>query len=269
MNRKGVCYDAGRVMMGGNWRPKFDEALARREQSIIKDDLHCDAVRICGLDIDRLIVASQAALDEGLEVWFCPEMWDRSQDETLEYIARAAERAEGLRQRWPGKLVFSVGSELTLFSQGMIEGKNVFDRISRPSFWGDIMAGKHNGPLNAYLSNLSEAAEVVPWPADLLLPTVRNRRLETVRFRRGRPLQGRTDQRLLWPDDKQVQRIRQACRHRGVRVLHFPGRGPARSQRLHDKLRDDGRPPRAEPEAPQDVLGYGACPAPSRRTLHP
>jgi len=148
----------GRVMMGGNWRPKFEPEVIHRELEIIKNDLHCNAVRICGLDVNRLVTASQDALAQGLEVWISPEMWDRSQDETLEYIARAAERAEGLRQRWPGKLVFSVGSELTLFSQGMIEGKNVFDRMSRPSFWGDMMAGRHNGPLNAYLSNLSEAA---------------------------------------------------------------------------------------------------------------
>jgi hypothetical protein len=159
LNRKGVCYDAGRVMMGASWRPKFDAALATRELGIIKEDLHCNAVRICGLDIDRLAVASEAALDAGLEVWFCPEMWDSSQEETLEYIASAAERAEELRRKWPGKLVFSVGSELTLFSQGMIEGKHVFDRMSRPSFWGNIMAGKQNGPLNAYLSNLSQAAK--------------------------------------------------------------------------------------------------------------
>ena len=164
MNRKGVCYDAGRVMMGSNWRPKFDEALARRELGIIKEDLHCNAVRICGLDIDRLVVASEAALDAGLEVWFSPEMWDQSQDETLEYITSAAERAERLRRRWPGKLVFSVGSELSLFSQGMVEGKNVFDRISSPSFGSDVMAGKQNAPLNAYLSNLSEAAKLFRGP---------------------------------------------------------------------------------------------------------
>jgi hypothetical protein len=159
MNRKGVCYDVGRAMMGGNWRPKLDPKVVHRELGIIKNDLHCNAVRICGFDIDRLMASSEDALTQGLEVWLSPEMWDRSQDETLEYIARAAERAEGLHQRWPGKLVFSVGSELTLFSQGMVEGKNVFDRMSRPSFWGDVMARKHNGPLNAYLSNLSEAAK--------------------------------------------------------------------------------------------------------------
>ena len=171
------------------------------------------------------MTASEDALSQGLEVWLSPEMWDKSQDETLEYTARAAERAEGLRQRWPGRLVFSVGSELTLFSQGMIEGKNVFDRISRPSFWSDMMAGKHNGPLNAYLSNLSEAArksfrgpltyfsvpfETIEWkPFDFVgVDYYRDARI----------------QRLLWPDDRQVRRVRQACRHRGVRVLHFPGR---------------------------------------------
>jgi len=161
LNRKGVCYDVGRVLMGSNWRPKFDLKQVNRELEIIRDDLHCNAVRIQGLDLDRLVTASEAALTQGLEVWFSPEMWDRSQGETLEYIAKAAEKAEALRQRSEGKLVFSVGSELTLFSQGMVEGDSVFTRMSRPSFWPDIMAGKHNLPLNAYLSDLSEAARKV------------------------------------------------------------------------------------------------------------
>ena len=161
MNRKGVCYDAGRVMMGGPWRPKFDEPLARRELSIIKEDLHCNAVRICGLDIDRLVVASQAALDAGLEVWFCPEMWDRSQEETLAYLGKAAEAAEELRARRPGKVALSVGSELTLFMQGIVEGRNVFDRMNAPSFMESIRTGRHNGPLNAFLKRASETSRRV------------------------------------------------------------------------------------------------------------
>jgi hypothetical protein len=161
LNRKGVCYDVGRVLMGDNWRPKLDPKTTRRELAIIKDDLHCNAVRIQGLDIDRLVTASETALSLGLEVWFSPEMWDRSQRETLEYVVKAAEKAEGLRQRWPGKLVLSVGSELTLFSKGMVEGESVFDRMSRPSFWHDVMAGKHNGPLNSYLSDLNRATRNV------------------------------------------------------------------------------------------------------------
>jgi hypothetical protein len=158
MNRKGVCYDAGRVMMGESWRPKFDEALARRELGIIKEDIHCNAVRICGLDIERLVVASQAALDAGLEVWFCPEMWDRSQDETLAYIEKAAEAAEELRARRPGRVALSVGSELTLFMQGIVEGRNVFDRMRAPSFWETIRTGKYNVLLNAFLERARVSA---------------------------------------------------------------------------------------------------------------
>jgi hypothetical protein len=56
-----VCYDVGRVMKGGNWRPKFDPKIIHRELEIIKRDLHCNAVRICGLDIDRLLAASKDA----------------------------------------------------------------------------------------------------------------------------------------------------------------------------------------------------------------
>jgi len=157
MKRKGVCYDAGRVLMGANWRPKFDPRVVHRELEIIKDDLHCNAVRICGLDVDRLVAASEDALAQGLEVWFSPEMWDRSQEETLQYITRAAVSAEKLRQRWPGRIVFSVGSELTLFMRGIVEGDNVFGRMNNPSFWENVKAGRQNGPLNAFLAKANES----------------------------------------------------------------------------------------------------------------
>jgi hypothetical protein len=157
MNRKGVCYDVGRVMMGGNWRPALDSKIVHRELGIIKNDLHCNAVRICGLDTDRLMMASEDALRQGLEVWLSPEMWDRNQDETLEYITKAAERAEALRSRWPGKLVFSLGSELTLFMKGILEGDNFFERMNNPSFWESVRTGRHNGPLNAFLGKANNA----------------------------------------------------------------------------------------------------------------
>jgi len=144
--------------MGSNWRIKFDPRVVHRELQIIKDDLHCNAVRICGLDIERLTAASEDALAQGLEVWFSPEMWDRGQEETLQYIAKAAAAAEKLRQRWPERVVFSVGSELTLFMRGIVEGDNVFDRMSNPSFWQNVTAGRHNAPLNEFLAKANEAA---------------------------------------------------------------------------------------------------------------
>jgi hypothetical protein len=66
VKRKGVSYDVGRAM-GGNWRPLFDPKLVHRELEIIKNDLHCNAVRICGLDIGRLVTAAEDALGLGPE----------------------------------------------------------------------------------------------------------------------------------------------------------------------------------------------------------
>src|SRR6266446_7171037 len=111
MKRKGVNYDVGRVMMGEHWRPAFDPKIVHHELEIIKNDLHCNAVRICCLAIDRLMTAAEDALKQGLEVWLSPEMWDKSQEETLDYIVKAAAAAEKLREHWPQQLVFSVGSE--------------------------------------------------------------------------------------------------------------------------------------------------------------
>src|SRR5262245_84669 len=61
MNRRGSCYDAGRVLMGQPWRPVFDRGEVRRELQIIKNDLHANSVRICGEDLDRLSIASEEA----------------------------------------------------------------------------------------------------------------------------------------------------------------------------------------------------------------
>ena len=157
MKRKGVCYDVGRRMMGADWRPKFDPGVVHRELEIIKNDLHCNTVRICGVDLDRLTAAAEDALKQGLEVWLSPELWDSGQDETLEYVRNAAARAEALRERWPGRLVLSVGSELTLFMRGMVPGRNFFERMNNPSFWEDIKAGKHNPRLNEFLAKASDA----------------------------------------------------------------------------------------------------------------
>ena len=160
MKVKGVSYDVGRVM-GGNWRPVFDPNLVHRELEIIKSDLHCNAVRICGLDIGRLIVAAEDALKLGLEVWLSPEMWEKSQRMTLDYITEAAAAAETLRKQWPEQLVLSVGSELTLFMQGIIEGRNITKRMSNPSFWENAKAGTHNKPLNAFLAKANKAVREV------------------------------------------------------------------------------------------------------------
>jgi hypothetical protein len=75
-----------------NWRPIFDPKNVHREPEIIRDDLHCNAVRICGCDVGRLAVAAEDALKQGLDVWLSPELWDKSQTKTIDYLTKPQRR---------------------------------------------------------------------------------------------------------------------------------------------------------------------------------
>lgn len=165
IKRKGVCYDVGRVIMGQNQRPEFNPKIVHRELEIIKNDLHCNAVRICGFDVSRLRTTAEDALNQGLEVWVCPEMWDETPKKTLEYVLDAASVAEKLREQWQERVVFSVGSELTLFMRDIITGKDFLERVGNNPFSMYLtilklrVFGTHNKPLNAFLEQASTAVK--------------------------------------------------------------------------------------------------------------
>jgi len=166
MERKGVCYDVGRVIMGEDARPDYDPRIVHRELAIIKQDLHCTAVRLCGQDIDRLTTTAEDALNQGLDVWMSPELWDRSPRETLDYIATAAAAVERLRRQWPDRVVFSIGSELTLFMRGILRGDTVLERLGNPFTLALTIVrlkllGTHNRPLNAFLARANGAVRSV------------------------------------------------------------------------------------------------------------
>jgi hypothetical protein len=162
MKLKGVCYDVGRVIAGENQRPEFDERIVRRELEIISRDLHCNAVRICGRDLERMITATEIALDLGLQAWLSPELWDNQPAEVLAYLGDAARAAEQLRQQAPERVVLSVGSEATMFMPGILPGATVLDRVSNPLRLATTMArlktGAHNKPLNHFLTQARSVA---------------------------------------------------------------------------------------------------------------
>ncbi len=160
MNRKGVNYDIGVYL--GDWasRPVFDLTLIRRELEIIQNDLRCNAVRISGREIERLAQAAQIALELGLEVWLSPLLYDKSADETLAYILECAEQAEALRRQAP-HLVFILGGELTLFMQGLLPGGSFMERIAAPTLFESLHSGRHNEPLNAFLTKANAAVRQV------------------------------------------------------------------------------------------------------------
>jgi len=154
VNRRGVCYDVGRVL-GGNWRPTFDRPVVHRELKIIANDLHCNAVRICGRNVERLVAAAEDALEQGLEVWLSPELWGKGPEQTLAYIVKAATAAEQVRLRWPERLVFVVGSELTLFMRGIVPGRTIAARVANVR--ADARSGRYDRPLQTFLAQANEA----------------------------------------------------------------------------------------------------------------
>ncbi|MFC4587528.1 hypothetical protein [Sphaerisporangium corydalis] len=127
MRAKGIGYDTGFSFDGVHRRP-FDHEVVRRELQIIRDDLHCTAVRTFGNDLDRLEFAAGHAADLGLEVWFSPFTHQLDPDPTLDLLADAAGRAERIRSRG-AEVVFVTGAELSLFNRGFLPGDSLGDRV--------------------------------------------------------------------------------------------------------------------------------------------
>jgi hypothetical protein len=160
MRLKGVNYDVGRIFQGHLMRPAFDTRIVFRELEIITTDLHANAVKIQGNDINRLITAAEHALKIGLNVWLAPELFEKSADETLDYAIRSAAALEPLWRRWP-QIVLSIGTELTGFMQGILPGANVVERFANPEYPARLRSGEPGKILNAYLAKATAAVRRV------------------------------------------------------------------------------------------------------------
>ena len=93
--------------------------------------------------------------------WFCPTIVDRSPEETLRYLGKAAKAAEEVRRQGNDNVVFMVGGESTLFMRGILEGKNFMARLSNPSLFARVKAGDHNKPLNEFLAKANQSVRSV------------------------------------------------------------------------------------------------------------
>lgn len=100
-------------------------------------------------------------MQQGLEVWISPELWNKSPDTTLRYVARAAAAAEELRGRWPGQVVFVVGNELTFFMRGIVNGRTFSRRTNILALREAIGSGTRDGLLNAFLARATAAVRHV------------------------------------------------------------------------------------------------------------
>ncbi|MFG2018733.1 hypothetical protein [Actinomadura geliboluensis] len=154
MRAKGITYDTGFVRDGRNSRGRFDPALAERELRIIRDDLHCNAVRVSGGDPDRLELAATQAADLGLEVWFSPYPLELTGEEMLALFADCADRAERLRRRG-ADVVFVTGAELSLMNKGFLPGDSLAERVGllgRPEGLRELVR-EASARVNAFLGD--------------------------------------------------------------------------------------------------------------------
>lgn len=129
MRGKGINYDTGFFNAGTSTHEPFDPDIVRREMRVIRDDLHCTAVRVTGGDAERLKLTATLAADAGLEVWLCPFVNDLSQRALLTLLAECAEHGEHLR-RAGAEVVMLTGAELSLFVTGFLPGDTLADRLA-------------------------------------------------------------------------------------------------------------------------------------------
>lgn len=128
MRVKGISYDTGFLRDGTFSRAQFDPKMVERELRIIRDDLHCNAVRVIGGDPERLELAATCAAELGLAVWFSPYPLELTKAEMLALFADCAERAERIRRRG-AEVVLVTGAELSLMNKGFLPGDSLAERL--------------------------------------------------------------------------------------------------------------------------------------------
>jgi len=129
MRGKGINYDTG-ARMSRRWtREEFDSETARRELEVIRNELHCNAVRITGSDPERLSIAGEQAAELGLEVWLAPFLCELTTEQMLPVFADCADRAEKLRAGG-AEVVLIVGAELSIFAHGFLPGEDLLERVA-------------------------------------------------------------------------------------------------------------------------------------------
>jgi hypothetical protein len=125
----GMNYDTGFVSGGSTTHEPFDPDTVRRDLRVIRDELHCDAVRITGGVQDRLELAAGLAAEAGLEVWYCPFTNGLDRDALMAFVLDGAERAERLRQTG-ASVVYLTGSEIAVFTDDFLPGRDLAERMA-------------------------------------------------------------------------------------------------------------------------------------------
>ena len=154
----GIVYDTGTNYRPGQLsRQIWNRAVVQEEMRVIRAQLLCNAISISGTNIQRLEQAATAAFGQGLQVWMQPRLFDASRQDMLTYLGEIATMAETLGQRH-GKLVLNVGCELSMFTQGFVEGGNFQERMATLQASPVPLFPDINKALGEHLAQASEIA---------------------------------------------------------------------------------------------------------------
>jgi hypothetical protein len=153
----GMNYDTGFVSAGTTTHEPFNPETVRRDLRVIREELHCDAVRITGGLQDRLELAARLAAEAGLEVWYSPFTNGLDRNGLRAFVLDGAERAERLR-RSGATVVYLTGSEISMFTDGFLPGR---DLAERTTLFTDPMRMREAVPA-ARVAVRDFLAEVVP-----------------------------------------------------------------------------------------------------------
>jgi hypothetical protein len=157
---RGINYDTGTFPGEQFTRKSFDPDAVAREMAVIAEELHCDAVRISGREVDRLAVAARHAAAAGLEVWLSPFPIDVEPEQALALFTACAGIAEELR-RGGAEVVFVAGCELSAFCHGFLPGASYLDRLNK-MMTADLAWWQSLGPVQQRLNTfLAEACAAV------------------------------------------------------------------------------------------------------------
>lgn len=130
MKYRGVVYDVGLRFTAGNPYSvePFDPSLTAHDIKVIANEMHANAIRIEGEEVERLVSAARSAHAEGLTIFFNPWKMNVPVTGMAEYYAMAARAAEGLRNEG-ADIIFVAGCEMTLFNEGILDGSTVLERV--------------------------------------------------------------------------------------------------------------------------------------------
>jgi hypothetical protein len=157
---RGVNYDTGTEFVAGEIsRPVWNADDLTRDLTTIKHDLYCNAVNVYGTDLDRLVEATRVAADQGLVVSVQPRSIDVDQDLAKQFIFEVAAAVNEIARDGSG-ILLNVGCEMTIFTPGLVPGRNFRARMRNMS-WAWAMSRRINRKLDALLGSIVSGARDV------------------------------------------------------------------------------------------------------------